>query len=120
MKRLSLALAFVAAICTASAAPALVSAGNPSPSTNIVYHLRTSEQAEARRQRIAAWHEKWRNMTPQEREAHRAAQIRRHAERAAQDGARREVSREQLNDGTIRVIRADGTVDEHRIMEDAH
>ena len=85
--------------------------------TNVVVHAVTKEQTADRARRIAEWRETWAKMTPEEREAHRAAQLRRHAERAAKDGERREIRREKLPDGTIRVFRADGSVDEHRTVE---
>ena len=85
--------------------------------TNVVVHAVTKEQAADRARRIAEWRETWAKMTPEEREAHRAAQLRRHAERAAAEGERREVHREQLPDGTVRVLRANGAVEEHRTVE---
>ena len=83
------------------------------PVTNVVTH--TVEQSVARQKRIAEWRETWAKMTPEQKEAHRAAQLKRLAEakRRVKSGEA-EVKREQSADGTITITYADGRVVVHR------
>lgn len=101
MKKIALA---VAAALSVSAAFA---------ETNVVTH--TVEQSVARQKRIAEWRETWEKMTPEQREAHRAAQQKRLAEikRRVKSGEA-EVKREQSADGTITITYTDGRVVVHK------
>ena len=81
--------------------------------TNVVTH--TVEQSMARQKRIAEWRETWAKMTPEQREAHRAEQLKRIAEmRAKAVVGKKEVKRETSKDGSIAITYDDGTVVVHR------
>ena len=81
--------------------------------TNVVTH--TVEQSMARQKRIAEWRETWAKMTPEQREAHRAEQLKRIAEiKKRVKSGEAEVKREQSADGTITITYADGRVVVHK------
>lgn len=86
---------------------------NAVAATNVVTH--TVEQSMARQRRISEWRETWANMTPEQREAHRAEQLRRISEmRANAVVGKKEVKRETLKDGSVAITYEDGAVVVHR------